>query len=644
MATLVELRAGGRSFILQTPCVIGRDPGCDIVLDDPKVSRQHVIIRQLQADCYRITDLDSRAGVFINGTLLPDAELKHGDQLRLGHTHLRFVLADALTPPIALKVPRGPITEPAVAGTDAHLKREYNRLRAAHQAHRAIGTEQRPEGIAERILAAAFDVVSADRGIVSLFESGSNLAAVTVTQRRVPGEEQPIRLSQTLTDFVVRDRRGAIFTDAVDDERLKKASSVHTIGMRSLMCVPIAHEHVVYGVMQLDTLQATHIFQEEDLELLTMIAQTAGLALANVMLRGSLEQLREGERLRVLRILDVLPTGLVLINAAAELVAHNPAGLHALNLLADFDAQKLVSLGGVPLQQVRDTPPERALDINVGDLIFSICARASDDTDTPSAVIMLQDVTRRRTAEARAALADRLAVVGRVASGLAHDFNNLLTVVNEGASYVMQSGSGPDVVTEASAIYEAGRRATALVRQLLTFSRQDPQVIQQIDLSEEFSKMQALLTRALGDKHSLVFELERGLPTVLIDPTHVQQLIMNLVVNAKDAMQAPGRVWVRTRAAGDGSAEDPVRVLVEVEDEGCGIPLDLQGRIFEPFFSRKRQGPGTGLGLATVYGIVEGVGGEIEVHSREGAGARFCLTLPASLREPAELAVESCSK
>ncbi len=640
MATLVELRPGGRSFILHTPCVIGRDPGCDIVLDDPKVSRQHVIIRQLQTDCYRITDLDSRSGVFINGTLLPDAELEHGDQLRLGHTHLRFVLADALTPPIALNVPRGPITEPAVAGTDDHLKREYNRLRAAHQAHRAIGTEQRPEGIAERILAAAFDVVSADRGIVSLFESGSNLAAVTVTQRREPGTE-PIRLSQTLTDFVVRDRRGAIFTDAVDDERLKKSSSVHTIGMRSLMCVPIAHEHVVYGVMQLDTLQATHIFQEQDLELLTMIAQTAGLALANVMLRGTLEQLRERERLRVLRILDVLPTGLVLINAAGELVAHNPAGLSALNQLADFDGQQLVRLGGLALQQVRDTPPERAIDINVGDLIFSICARASDDTDTPSAVIMLQDVTRRRTAEARAGLADRLAVVGRVASGLAHDFNNLLTVVNEGASYVMQSGSGPDVITEASAIYEAGRRATALVRQLLTFSRQDPQVIQQIDLSEEFGKMQALLTRALGDKHSLVFELEKDLPAVLIDPTHVQQLIMNLVVNAKDAMQAPGRVWVRTHSAGDGSAEDPIRVLVEVEDEGCGIPLDLQGRIFEPFFSRKRQGPGTGLGLATVYGIIEGVGGEIEVHSREGAGARFCLTLPASLRDRAALAVES---
>ncbi len=253
----------------------------------------------------------------------------------------------------------------------------------------------------------------------------------------------------------------------------------------------------------------------------------------------------------------------------------------------------------------------------------------------------LVDLTERRKAEAqlreaetRAIQAQKLEAVGRLAGGVAHDFNNLLTVILSGISF-LQDGVGPsDPRThDLQDIREAAERATMLTRQLLTFSRRQavqPTIVD-VNLIVENLRM---LKRLIGEDVELATTLARPLAPVLIDAGQLEQVIVNLVVNARDAMPDGGRIIIET-ASVPGEARARLQlsaerewVLLAVHDTGCGMDEATQARLFEPFFTTKEAGKGTGLGLATVYGIVQQAGGEIRVESRPGEGSHFRVYLP----------------
>lgn len=616
--------------------MIGRDPGCGIVLQDPKVSRRHVMLRRISGQTYRITDLESRGGCYLNDARITSMELANGDIIRIGDTYLRF-MNHAESTPMPIPVPPDVTTtsefEPFKLLHDAkRLRRDYERLRAAHEVNQAVGTEQRPEKIARRILDAAFSLLPAERGIVALFRDGSTTPFVTVTHVRGHSDEV-VELSKTLVEFVVKERQGMIFSDAVQDERIRLAESIHDIGMRSIICVPLMHENKVYGVIQLDSLDSSHAFHQDDLDLFGMIASAAALALANVLLTHTLDDVREQERLRVLRLLTMLPTGLALVTPDGRVIAKNPAGERALGLLGKFEGEILIALAGQPLWQLLEATTTRGEDYVVGSYIFSIAARRDPESLSDGVLLLLEDVTQRRSEAEKKARADRLGVIGQMASGVAHDFNNLLNVINEGARYLLETSTTEEHREEAEAVSEASRRATELVQQLLTFSRRDPVQKTAIDITAVIKSMSKLLTRAVGKKHQVLFDLKEGLPDITMDRAHVDQMVMNLVVNAKAAMTDPGRVIVRTRIASGPKTQRPnapAMVVIEVEDNGCGIPPGIRARIFEPFFSGKALGEGTGLGLATVHGIVQGMGGDIAVYSEVGVGTRFEIALPCA--------------
>jgi nitrogen-specific signal transduction histidine kinase/ActR/RegA family two-component response regulator len=255
------------------------------------------------------------------------------------------------------------------------------------------------------------------------------------------------------------------------------------------------------------------------------------------------------------------------------------------------------------------------------------------------------DITNLRRAEATLASrevelrqAQKMEAVGRLAGGVAHDFNNLLTVIGGHADILlMDLADGSSEHLAADEIRQATTRATDLVRQLLIFSRREGDELGAVDVNGSLDDIARLIQRMVGEDIELIVRPSPGLPPVLLGPGRLQQVVMNLAVNARDAMPRGGRLLLTTgvslRTGGPDGGEPVPQVHVTVSDTGHGMDDDLVQQIFEPFFTTKEVGRGTGLGLSTVYGIVQQGSGDIEVSTTPGAGTAFDVSFPATTRE-----------
>ncbi len=245
-------------------------------------------------------------------------------------------------------------------------------------------------------------------------------------------------------------------------------------------------------------------------------------------------------------------------------------------------------------------------------------------------IAIKEDITGQRELEAQLQQAQKMEAVGRLAGGVAHDFNNLLTVILSYSEFALESLREDDPLRrDLKEIVQAGERAAALTRQLLAFSRR--QVLQPriVDVNEIVAAMQNILQRVLGEGIDLRLQLAPDLGSVKADRGQIEQVLMNLAVNARDAMPSGGHLLIATSqepAADDAAATGAVAVAVT--DSGVGMDEATRLRIFEPFFTTKPEGHGTGLGLSTVYGIVEQSGGAIDVTSELGQGTSFVIRLP----------------
>jgi signal transduction histidine kinase len=255
-------------------------------------------------------------------------------------------------------------------------------------------------------------------------------------------------------------------------------------------------------------------------------------------------------------------------------------------------------------------------------------------------IVDLQASLAARVKELESALsgAQKMEAIGRLAGGVAHDFNNLLTVIISGSDILLDQLSGGEQREFVEMIKQAGERGASLTRQLLAFSRRQvlrPELLRLNDLLGDLSK---LLGRLIGEDIELVTDLDPGLGWVRADPGQMEQVVMNLVVNARDAMPEGGKLILRTRNVDAAGADGPDAVppgayaVLEVTDTGCGMDAHVKAHLFEPFFTTKDLHKGTGLGLATVYGIVHQTGGHIRVESEVGRGATFRIYL--TRREP----------
>jgi PAS domain S-box-containing protein len=270
----------------------------------------------------------------------------------------------------------------------------------------------------------------------------------------------------------------------------------------------------------------------------------------------------------------------------------------------------------------------------------------------------IEDITERRRLEEQFRQAQKMEAVGRLAAGVAHDFNNLLTVVIGYSDLLLKRLPASDRLRpSAEEIKKAGEQAALLTRQLLAFSRAQVLQPQILDLDSLLTNAQQILERVIGEDIELVTHLPPGLGHVKADPGQIEQVILNLAVNARDAMPQGG--WLALEAAnveldstyarGHGGVLPGHYVMVAMSDNGIGMDAETQARIFEPFFTTKEQGKGTGLGLSMVYGIVKQSGGSISVYSEPGKGTTFKVYLPrvdqtVEVMAPGELGIEEPSQ
>ena len=426
-------------------------------------------------------------------------------------------------------------------------------------------------------------------------------------------------------------------------------------GVRSAAAIPLLERGRVAAVFTLYSDRADY-FTQEIVETLSEIMPIASAALDSFL--AERERQRDEAELRLRdRAMQAVSQGIVIVDAVAPdapVVYASPAFARMVGYPPEETVGRSIRLVAGPgtdpaaVAAIEDAFRERrATDVEAltyrkdGSAFWNATTvapvRDADGTVTHF-VGVVTDVTERRQLEERYRHAQKMEAIGQLAGGIAHDFNNLLTVIKGYSELLLnkptlEPASVRELLTEINA---AGDQAVSLTRQLLAFSRQQVIEARPLELNSVVGDTERMLRRLIGEDITFSTTLATGLGLVHADPAQLSQILINLVVNARDAMPTGGALSITTRSvlldkaacAGRPGLTPGRFVQLEVTDTGHGMGAEIQARIFEPFFTTKPAGKGTGLGLATVHGIVAQAGGAISVRSEPNVGTTFTIVLP----------------
>ncbi|HEV2388045.1 MAG TPA: response regulator [Candidatus Acidoferrales bacterium] len=543
------------------------------------------------------------------------------------------------------------------------------RLAALVQAGLDLAAERDPSALVERFCHDARKIIGARFALAGVFQPDRaeplHFHPSGIDALRAAALEHPA--GRWASSELLRSGRPVRVT-GVEAGRLTGDLPPEFGSVRSILSVPLQSSRRVYGwLFLLDKLGATEFTAEDERVALTL-ASMAAATYENSTLLGELRSQTDAlkaevvermqaqaalraseERYRMLFEHSPLPAWLVDAESLAFLAVNQAAVAHYGYSPEEFLGMTLHQI--LAPEEIGRLHEATAEMIEGAKHVAAWTHRKKDDSriqvETTAHLIewnerrailaLIADVTERRRLEQHLRQAHRMEAIGRLAGAVAHDFNNLLGVILGNAEMLeKQLAAGAPGNQRTAVIRDAAERGASLTRQLLAFSRQQVLEPKVLDLNAIFLDMEKLLQRLIGENIELVVRTEEGLGWVKADPGQIQQVLMNLAVNARDAMPDGGRLLIATRNVrwdvSYGEGETAIRpgpyVMFEVADTGCGMDGETQAHIFEPFFTAKQEGKGTGLGLATVYGVVKQSGGYIWVHSELGRGTTFKVYLP----------------
>ncbi len=486
-----------------------------------------------------------------------------------------------------------------------------------HAKQRILLVDDEPQILValEDLLSEEFVVFKADSAerALDLMGTERNIAVVITDQRmpRMTGDELSVRLRRT-----------------------KGPESILVTGYADLAAVVRAvNEGQIFAYV-------TKPWDAEDLKL--KVSEAAN--------RYRLTRELTGERQLLHDLMRSAPDGIYFKNRSLEFLRVNDAFARLLGLSLDEVVGRKLSDLPVPAGDSQDVELEERQLVDQGTPILGhvrelhtggrtswVSESKAPIRDKSGRVVglvgMSRDVTHQRELEQQVVHAQKMQAVGRVAGGIAHDFNNLLAVIQSYGELVREGlPKNGELIRDVEELLKATERAGAITRQLLCFSRRQTLRTEKLDLNQVIRDIENMIQRVLDKQVHLRLDLVEPLPCIEGDVTQLEQVILNLVINARDAMPQGGELTVSTLTADPQSNAPDLphgQVILSVADTGHGMPPEVKERIFEPFFSTKEEGKGTGLGLATVYGIVERFSGSIRVDSAPGAGTTFVIAFPA---------------
>ncbi|MGH7348500.1 MAG: PAS domain S-box protein [Candidatus Rokuibacteriota bacterium] len=469
-----------------------------------------------------------------------------------------------------------------------------------------------------------------------------------------------VQLGEGAVGRAVAEERSVWTPDVLADPKISlpawAADRVRADGFRSVLAVPLKAGDRVIGVLSLGDV-AGRTYTEDELTLLAAFVGQGAVTLENAALYREIRDARDFLQ----SITENSPDAIITTDRQGR-VTYFSRGAEA---MFAYRAEEMIGTpvanlypGG--LEEARTVKRRLAQEGVLRSYESPFLAKAGRRVEASASISvlrdasgaavgmlgLLKDITQRRQLEEQLRQSQKMDAIGRLAGGIAHDFNNLLTVI-AGRAQLILSRLRPEepIHRDATLVRTTADRAAVLTQQLLAFSRKQVLQPQVLDLNAVTTAMEPMLSRLIGEDIDLAVAPAADLGRVKADPGQIEQVIVNLVVNARDAMPQGGRLTLETAnteldeayASRHVSVPPGQYVMLAVSDTGEGIDEETRSRVFEPFFTTKGPGKGTGLGLATVYGIVKQSGGDIRLYSERGAGTSFKIYLP----RVAELAAEA---
>jgi PAS domain S-box-containing protein len=524
------------------------------------------------------------------------------------------------------------------------------------KALQAVSSEIVLPRLIETLMTIALQSAGADRGLLIRrrrddlwIEAEARLGGDATTVVTRPAPVSAADCPETLLRYVIRTQKALLLDDASRPDPRCDADYVQRRRPRSILCLPMMKQGELTGLLYFENTLATHAFTPDRVAVLELLAAQAAISLENTLLYSDLQQAEEKYRLLMEQAHDAIlaldRTGVIIeANRAAEAMLGRPR-----DTLIGRTFQSVAGCAGAPdldaaltspagLTQLRLPGPDgKGLDAEMSETRVSTGAQEL-------ILVIARDITQRQRLEQQLRQSQKMDAIGQLTGGVAHDFNNVLTVIAGTVDMLIEDLSDrPELVPVVGMIQDAATRGTDLTKQLLAFARKQPLQPRSTDINGLIVEAARLLRPALGEHVEIDSTLDPECRRALVDPSQLSTALINLAVNARDAMPAGGRITFGTRNVNFGpqvsgaSAEiNPGDyVMITVRDTGVGIPAAIRDKIFEPFFTTKAPGKGTGLGLSMVYGFVKQSGGHIRIDSDEGQGTTVSLYLPCATQEAA---------
>ncbi|MBI1882488.1 MAG: GAF domain-containing protein, partial [Chloroflexi bacterium] len=561
----------------------------------------------------------------------------------------------------------------AIAIENARLYAEMNRrakqLGVLHELDRAVSASLHLADIYHTCARHAARLINFDRISINLLEDDAiSVAYVTDREGTVIPTKSKLPLRSSAAGWVVTQGQPLLRHNIATDSGFVEDEQLVGMGIQSAMLIPLRHKREVIGAWQIGSRQLG-VYGPDDLEIAQTIADQLANAIENARLYKQARQeinerkqaeaaLRASEE-RFRQVISSISDWIYMtkLNADGSKVnlylsphVENLTGYPYKKFMDDWkflpevvihpDDRAAAAEQAAQLAQGQNSETEYRLIRADGEIIWvRDSARVEPDEATSKIIYgVVSNITQRKQLEEQFLQSQKMEAVGRLAGGVAHDFNNLLTVINGYSELLLHrylEGANP-LRRYVEEVKKAGERASSLAGQLLAFSRKQVLQPKVLDLNKVVAAMDEMLRRLIGEDIDLVTIPKAKLGRVKADPSQIEQVIMNLVVNARDAMPGGGKLTIETANVIVDEAFtrrivglEPGRyVLLIVTDTGTGIEPEILAHIFEPFFTTKDKQKGTGLGLATVYGIVAQSGGYIDVSSKVDQGTTFKIYLP----------------